>query len=122
MAEQLKHVAELVDEGGVQDNTVVFEHLWGLLGEVREKVSKRLATEPDPSAADLRSWDAPSGQKVRIEVSSGPEVDWMVHSWIGQPEMGFSNMHLTVWLGPDTRCPTSASPGERSPTSGSTAT
>jgi hypothetical protein len=105
MAEQLKHVADLVDAGGVQDNTVVFDHLWGLLGEVKDKVANRLVTDPDPSGDDLRSWDAPSGQKVRIEVSSGPEVDWMVHSWIGQPEMGFSNMHLTVWLGPDTKVP-----------------
>lgn len=105
MAEQLRHVADLVDEGGVQDNTVVFERLWGLLCEVRDKVGKRLVTEPDASGDRFRAWDAPSGQKVRIDVSSGPEVDWMVHSWIGRPETGFSNMHLTVWLGPQTRVP-----------------
>jgi hypothetical protein len=105
MAEQLKHVADLVDEGGVQDNSAVFDLLWGLLGEVKEKVAARLPTTLDPSGDDLREWDAASGQRVRMQVSSGPDVDWMVHSWIGQPELGFSNMHLTVWLGPQTRVP-----------------
>jgi hypothetical protein len=30
----------------------------------------------------------------------GPEIDWLIHSWIGNSPLGFTNMHVTVWLGP----------------------
>ncbi|MDD9370745.1 MAG: hypothetical protein PV358_11580 [Acidimicrobiales bacterium] len=105
MAEQLRHVADLVDEGGAQDNTAVFDRLWGLLGEVRAKVDARLPTTPDASVAEFNELDTESGQKVRFQASSSDEVDWLVHSWIGQPEAGFSNMHLTAWLGPQVDVP-----------------
>jgi len=36
---------------------------------------------------------------------SGPEVDWAVSSWMGTPASSFTNLHLTVWLGPQTRVP-----------------
>jgi hypothetical protein len=103
--EQLRHVADLVDEGGEQDNTAVFDRLWGLLGEVRAKVDARLPTRPDDSVAEFGALDTESGQKVRFQASTGDEVDWLVHSWIGRPEAGFSNMHLTVWLGPHVDVP-----------------
>ncbi len=105
MAEQLRHVADLVDEGGVQDNTAVFNTLWGLLGEVRDRIDARFDTTLDRSSEPFGNWDAPGGQKVRVQAFAGDEVDWMVHSWIGQPETGFTNMHLTVWLGPQIDVP-----------------
>jgi hypothetical protein len=32
-------------------------------------------------------------------------MDWAINSWLGDPAAGFTNMHLTCWLGPETRVP-----------------
>jgi hypothetical protein len=33
-----------------------------------------------------------------VTAYSGEQLDWVIHSWIGSPERGFTNHHLTVWL------------------------
>ena len=35
-----------------------------------------------------------------LSATSGPEIDWLVYSWTGQPKSSFCNVHLNVWLGP----------------------
>ena len=40
-----------------------------------------------------------------IEAFSGPELDWVVQSWWGNPAAGFTNHHLTIWMPPTSRVP-----------------
>jgi hypothetical protein len=40
-----------------------------------------------------------------LSVYTGEPLDWVVDSWIGSPERGFSNHHLTIWLSPQVRVP-----------------
>ncbi|MGI9622771.1 MAG: hypothetical protein ACR2PK_08040, partial [Acidimicrobiales bacterium] len=78
-----------------------FDRLWGITEELMAKLQARFGLTRDPSTEDLESYkgeaDYPSG---RLAAYVGPEVDWLVHSWIGNPPLGFTNMHVTVWLGP----------------------
>lgn len=88
------------------DNTAVFEYLWNLTKELRQKLDARFETHPDPSTKDLHSYSAQVGAAHgSLNTFSGAEIDWLVHSWLRDPISGFSNMHLTVWLKPHIRVP-----------------
>ena len=102
----VKSLLELVDERPAVNNQEVFDHLWSLLGELRSKIGGRFALHPDESTAALQPYHSLDGTaKGMLSGWSGPEVDWMVHSWIGTPQSSFTNMHLTCWLGPQIKVP-----------------
>lgn len=105
MAETIKAVQDFVDESGAAvDVTPAYTELWALVDELRAKVAKRFDLTRDASTEQFESYsgDGPTGT---IRAYSGPEVDWMVHSWIANPTASFTNIHLTIWLGPQVRVP-----------------
>ena len=101
MRETLEGVEEIFDRRAKRDTTEVVEHLWATTEELMVKLGDRFEFARDPSTDDLESYrgeaEFPAG---RLAAHSGPEIDWLVHSWIGNPPLGFTNMHVTVWLGP----------------------
>lgn len=106
-AHKIKTLVEMVDERPNVDNSQAFEELWGLFGELRARVDQRFSLEMDPSTADLQPYHGlpETGAKGYLSAWTGPEMDWMVHSWIGNPKFSFVNMHLTLWLPSNTRVP-----------------
>ena len=101
MRETLKGVQDIFDERGPTDATATFDRLWSITGELMAKLEARFDLARDPSTDDLECYrgqaEHPSG---RLAAYAGPEMDWLVHSWIGNPPLGFTNMHVTAWLGP----------------------
>ncbi len=101
MRETLKGVQDIFDSSAPVDATVTFNRLWSITTEIMAKLEARFELVRDPSTADLESYrgetEHPSG---RLAGYTGPEIDWLIHSWIGNPPRGFTNMHVTVWLGP----------------------
>ncbi|MGW0364676.1 hypothetical protein [Streptomyces sp. NPDC002990] len=105
MSETLKAVQDMTDESAVTDVTETFVQWQELLGELKAKITARFELHRDPSTEELESFGAAGGPRGSLAGFSGPEVDWMIHSWVGDPEHGFVNLHLTVWLGPHLRVP-----------------
>ena len=107
VAETIKAVQDFVDESGASvDVTRTYTALWALVDELRQKVEKRFAVTRDPSTERFETYGDPAtGPTGTIRGCSGAEVDWMVHSWIANPTASFTNIHLTVWLGPQVRVP-----------------
>lgn len=105
--ETIKSVVEMLDERPPMDNLPVFNQLWEVSKALRKKVEARFALTPDASTKDFQPFEGLPGTGARGAqyTFSGPEIDWFVHSWIGNPEHGFCNMHITVWLGPQIRAP-----------------
>lgn len=102
----VKSLLELVDERPEVDNREVFDQLWNILAELRAKLDARFSLTVDPSTADLQPYySLDSKAKGFLSAFSGPEIDWFTHTWIGTPQTSFTNMHLTVWLGPHIRVP-----------------
>ncbi len=98
-----KSTRSLIDEMEARpaiDNRATFDTLWGVLRELFEKVSARFELQADPSTADLQPYQSidGSGAGGSLSTFAGPEIDWLVFSWVGNPKAGFSNMHLTVSL------------------------
>ncbi|MFE3448972.1 oxidoreductase [Nonomuraea sp. NPDC059194] len=104
MKETLQHVEQMLDESPVIDVTETFERMKGILTELKAKIDARFELTRDPaSPGDYGTH--PQGPGGRLDAYAGPEVDWMVHSWLGNPTASFANLHLTVWLGPHIRVP-----------------
>ena len=98
-----KSTRSLIDEIAARpaiDNQATFDALWATLGELFEKVAARFELQPDPSTADLQPYESidGSGAGGYLSTFAGPEIDWLVFSWVGNPKASFSNMHLTVSL------------------------
>ncbi|WP_436775823.1 hypothetical protein [Yinghuangia sp. YIM S09857] len=106
MTETVRHVATMLDDSPVVDVTPTFRAWQALLAELKAKIDARFELTLDPSTRDLATFgsppDSPGGS---LQAYTGPEVDWMVHSWLGNPTASFANLHLTVWLGPQVRVP-----------------
>ena len=88
------------------DNTALFEQLWGITNELRQKLEARFELHPDPSTKDLQTYSTITGDaQGSLNTFSGPEIDRLVHSWIRNPKLGFSHIRLIIWLGPHIRVP-----------------
>jgi hypothetical protein len=100
MSKSTRSLIDEIDARPGVDNSAAFEMLWGLLGTLFERVSDRFELEADPSTADLQPYSAidGSGAGGYLSTFTGPEIDWLVFSWVGNPRMSFTNMHLTVSL------------------------
>jgi Red chlorophyll catabolite reductase (RCC reductase) len=106
MKETLQHVEQMLDESPAIDVTETFEQLRTILAELKAKIDARFELTRDPSSDRFDSYGSyPDGPGGRIEAYTGPEVDWMVHSWLGNPKASFTNLHLTTWLGPQIDVP-----------------
>jgi hypothetical protein len=81
------------------DNTAVFEQLWRITNELRQKLDTSFELHPDSSTQDLHSYASANGESQgSLNTFVGSKIDWLVHSWLRNPKSGFSNMHLTIWL------------------------
>ena len=105
MGETLRSVVDILDESGEIDNEATFEALWSIMSTQAERIRGRFEMTTDEGYRDLASYEGNDGWSGKLNAYVGEEMDWMIHSWMGEPSTGFSNMHLTCWLGPQTRVP-----------------
>ena len=94
--ETTKSVTEIFDESPDTDSTEVFNRLWSNMGAVRDRIQARFELTEDPSVDELATFGGRTGPRGELHAWTGPEVDWCIHTWIGDPAAGFTNMHLTV--------------------------
>lgn len=101
----LTPIVDLIRERPGEDRSEHFERLWSILDQMHQRISQRFELHRDPVCDDLVNYELDSGHRGSTEVSCGPEIDWYVHSWCGHPTQSFSNMHITITLGPQTLVP-----------------
>lgn len=88
------------------NNTPVFDQLWGITNELRQKIDARFELHPEPCTKDLHAYSNVDGTvKGSLQNFSGNEIDWLVHSWLRNPQRNFHTMRLTTWLKPHIRVP-----------------
>ena len=100
MATSTKSLMDTIAARPQVDNRETFNALWSNLGKLFDQVAARFELQPDASTADLQPYHAidGSGAGGHLSTFAGPEIDWLVFSWVGNPKASFSNMHLTVSL------------------------
>jgi hypothetical protein len=99
MASVTTSVEDLIDANPNVNNRETFDALWAITCSMFDKVKARFDLTMDPSTADLQPYAGKDGAAGFLSAYSGPEVDWLIHSWTGNPEASFTNMHLTINLG-----------------------
>ena len=88
------------------DSTGWFGKLWDITRELSEKLTARFEIKPDGSTEQFANYSSLDGNaKGSLNTFTGPEIDWLVHAHIGNPKFSFTNMHFTVWLGPQINAP-----------------
>jgi hypothetical protein len=104
MAEQaeriLTPIIDLVKASPNEDRTEQFKRLSGILDKMHARITDRFELNRDPVCDELVNYELDNGYRGSTEVYTGPEIDWYVHSWCGHPQQTFSNMHITITLGP----------------------
>ncbi len=101
-----KTIQEMYAAGKGVDNSKVFEKTWGILSSLVDKLKARFELTPHAASDKWKSYRSPDGKyQGSMNGFSGPEIDWIMWSWLGNPEEGFTNQHLNIWLGPQVRAP-----------------
>jgi len=98
-------VSDLFHGSDNVDNTEVFNALWSNLSILNDRIEARFDLTQDPSSVPYDNYDTGGGAIGSLKASTGPAMDWLIHSYLGDPAKGFTNMHLTAWLGPHTKVP-----------------
>jgi hypothetical protein len=105
----LTPIIDLVEASPDVDNRENFKILWSILGEMNDKIQQRFELKQDPCSQRFEDYNniaqSADGAEGSLRAYSGPEVDWYVHSYIGSPESSFTNMHITLSLGPQSLVP-----------------
>lgn len=105
MTQELKSVQQYFDEAGPTDVTSLFADWTALVDRLTAKVHDHFDLERDPSTQELESFSSEGGPSGSVRAYSGPKIDWMIHSHMQNAAMGFVNVHLTIWLGPQVKVP-----------------
>jgi hypothetical protein len=106
MSQNLKSVQEYFDEAPPTDISALFATWMELVDGLKARVAERFELTRDPSSDVLESFGGENGGPTgRIRAYAGPEIDWMVHSHMENAAVGFANIHLTIWLGPQVKVP-----------------
>ena len=100
----LTPIIDLVEQSPDVDNRENFNQLWAILAEMNDKIQARFELKLDPCSDRFKDYKsisvAADGAEGSLHTYTGPEVDWYVRSYIGSPESTFTNMHITLSLGP----------------------
>ncbi len=101
----LTSIEEMVDTAPPQDRQATFDQLWQITSDLLARVRERFSLSLDPSCRNLMPYQGFNGAGGYLASYVGPEIDWLVHSWTGNPRATFTNMHLTIALGPHINAP-----------------
>lgn len=108
MSDTIQHLADVLDAHRPVNNTAKFEYLLGVRECAWAIICAGLRLREDHACADVRAIRDLQGNvagEMTTFTGDGSPVDWIVRSWIGKPETGFTNIHLTCWLDPSVDVP-----------------
>ena len=106
MNPETKTITEYFEENPNVDNTEIFNECWRILSDLRAKLEKRFSVARHESSNGYEYYQTPDqSYEGSLNTFSGEEVEWMVHSWIGNRKNSILDMNFTVWLGPQIDVP-----------------
>jgi hypothetical protein len=104
VSKQVKTITEMLQEAPDVDVRASWESLWGILTEIKERIVAEFPVEQHPSSTPYEYYEA-GGFEGSLSTYTGPQVEWFVHSWIGNRAASILDMNITVWLGPHIDAP-----------------
>ncbi|NJN80412.1 MAG: hypothetical protein HC797_08035 [Anaerolineales bacterium] len=108
MSDTTQQLADVLDSRKPVDNTENFNYLLNVREQAWEYINSNLSLREDLKSKDIENIPDLQGNVVgNMHTYTGDQspVDWIVRSWIGKPETGFTNIHLTCWLNDEIDAP-----------------
>ena len=101
-----KTIPEFLEELPDVDVSARWARFWEILSAGRDRIAERFAVDRHPSCADREYYKSRDGSfEGSFNCYSGNEVEWLVHSWLGNRQNSLLDMNLTAFLGPQTTVP-----------------
>lgn len=104
---ETKTLDEFLAENPNVDVSRYWERCWGILTELKEKITKRFPhLDQDPTTFDREYYTSPNGEfEGSYKAWTGNGVEWLVNSWIGNRKASILDMNTTAFLGQETDVP-----------------
>ncbi len=101
-----KTIMQFLSENPDVDWSRAWDRCSNIHSRIVERVPDRFDIHKHPSCEGEEYFMSPDGQlEGSFNAYTGPEVDWLVHSWIGNRKASILDMNATVFLGQQTRVP-----------------
>ena len=107
MAAETKTLDRFLAENPNVDVSQAWERCWGILADVKERIAARFpGLELDPDCIGREYYTSPNGEfEGSMQAWSGPGVDWLVNSWLGNRKASILDMNATAFLDQQTDVP-----------------
>lgn len=103
---EIKTIGEFLAEQPNVDVSRAWERCWGIHSGIVERVKRRFAVTRHPSTTGRDYYTSlDKAMEGSFSAFTGPQVDWLVHSWIGNRKASLLDMNATVFLSQQTRVP-----------------
>ena len=107
MSADTKTIDQFLAENPDVDVSKAWERCWGILHDIRQKIAARfpgLALEPNCVGREY--YTSANGEfEGSMQAWSGPGVDWLVNSWLGNRKASILDMNATAFLDQQTDVP-----------------
>ena len=103
---ETKTILEFLAENPNVDVSKAWERCWNIHSGIVTRVKNRFDVQKHHACEGEEYFQSPDGQlEGSFTAYTGAEVDWLVHSWIGNRKASILDMNATVFLGQQTRVP-----------------
>jgi hypothetical protein len=102
----IKTITEFLAEQPNVDVSAAWQRCWSIHSGIVERVKQRFAVTKHPSTVGREYYTSlDKGMEGSFAAYSGREVDWLVHSWLGNRKASLLDMNATVYLSQQNRVP-----------------
>ena len=106
MTSDTKTIDQFLAENPNVDVSHAWERCWGILKDVKDQIAERFSVGLYPECIDREYYTSPNGEfEGSFQAWTGPELDWLVNSWLGNRKASILDMNATAFLGQDTDVP-----------------
>jgi hypothetical protein len=103
---ETKTIMEFLNESPDVDVSRAWERCWNIHSKIVERIRARFDVSLHHSCEGEDYFSAPDGQlEGSFNAYSGDEVDWLVHSWIGNRKASILDMNATCFLAQQNQVP-----------------
>jgi hypothetical protein len=104
--QEVRTITEMVADTPDVDVRETWAALWDVLSTLKERIVTELdpGLERHPTSAHLDHYKA-GAFEGSLSTYTGPVVEWVVHSWLGNRQASILDMNINVWLGPHVDAP-----------------
>ncbi|MCS6947079.1 MAG: hypothetical protein NZM12_05645 [Steroidobacteraceae bacterium] len=103
---EIKTIIEFLAEQPNVDVSHGWQRCWAIHSGIVERVKRRFPVEKHPSCAGREYYTSADGSmEGSFTAYTGAQVDWLVHSWLGNRKASLLDMNATVYLSQQNRVP-----------------